>query len=199
MIAYVRGILAEKSPERAVVEASGVGYAFQIPLGTYDRLPRPGEEVKMLACHIVREDDESLFGFASEAERELFVKLTGVSGVGPRIALAILSSSSPGELSMAIAAGDSKRISAVRGVGRKTAEKICLELKDKIDLVSVRGAVEGEGIPAAVRDAVAALRALGFGEEASSKMVADAVSGDRRVNDVEQIIKLALSKKGKLK
>jgi Holliday junction DNA helicase RuvA len=91
MIVYVRGILTEKDPTRVVIEAAGVGYELLIPLSTYERLPREGAEVKLLAYHSVREDDEILFGFSSPQERELFTKLTGVSGVGPKIALAILS------------------------------------------------------------------------------------------------------------
>ena len=123
MIAYIRGTLIEKNPTRAVVEAAGVGYEILIPVSTYDRLPRTGDEVKLSVRHIVREDDETLFGFATESEKTMFVKLTGVSGVGPKIALQILSGSSIGELSMAIAGGNAKRISAIKGVGKKTAEK----------------------------------------------------------------------------
>ena len=101
MIAYVRGVLAEKGPDRVVIEAGGVGYELLIPVSTFDRLPKEGGEVKLLAWHCVREDDEALFGFATKEEREMFLKLTQVSGVGPKIALAILSGSSIGELSLA--------------------------------------------------------------------------------------------------
>ena len=136
MIAYVRGVLAEKSPTRAVIEAAGVGYELFIPISTYEKLPREGGEVKLLAYHCVREDDEILFGFATANERDMFAKLTGVSGVGPKIALAILSGASVGELALAIASGDAKRLSSVKGVGKKTAEKICVELKDKVDALA---------------------------------------------------------------
>ena len=124
MIAYIRGVLAEKDPGRVIVEAAGVGYEMLISLNTFDALPRKGEEVKLLAWHCVREDDEALYGFSAESEREMFMKLTQVSGVGPKIALAILSGSSIGELSLAIASGNAKRISSIKGVGKKTAEKI---------------------------------------------------------------------------
>ena len=139
MIAYVRGVLAEKEPTRAVIEAGGVGYELLIPVSTYEKLPRTGAEVKLLAHHCVREDDETLFGFATEDEKAMFGKLVSVSGVGPKIAIAILSGSSIGELSMAIAGGDAKRISAIKGVGKKTAEKICVELRDKVDVFAGRG------------------------------------------------------------
>ena len=191
MIAYVRGTLALKTPMRVVVEAAGVGYEVLIPLSTYERLPREGEQVRLLTFHCVREDDEMLFGFASEGEREMFSQLTGVSGVGPKIALAILSGGSAGELAAAIAGGDAKRLSAIKGVGRKTAEKICVELRDKVDAFAV-GEAGGRPDPV-LRDAVAALRALGFNEETSAKMVADAVGKNPSVESVEQIIKMALA------
>ena len=192
MIAYVRGTLAEKEPTRVVVEAAGVGYEFVIPLSTYDRLPRTGEEVKILAYHAVREDDETLFGFATDDERALFGKLTSVSGVGPKIAIAILSGAAIGELSQAIVGGDAKRIAAIKGVGKKTAEKICVELRDKVDAFAGRGGVP---VSPVLRDAVAALRALGFNEETSAKMVADVVAAHPEVADVETAIKLALAGK----
>ncbi len=195
MIAYVRGVLAEKSPTRAVLEAAGVGYELLIPISTYEKLPREGAEAKLLAYHCVREDDEILFGFATAHERELFVKLTGVSGVGPKIALAILSGASVGELALAIASGDAKRLAAVKGVGKKTAAKICVELRDKVDALafSARGA---DGRPAAspiAADAVAALRALGFSDETSAKMVADILAKNPDAESVERVIKLALA------
>jgi len=192
MIAYIRGTLALKTPTRVIVEAAGVGYEALIPLSTYDRLPREGEEVKLLTFHCVREDDESLFGFASDGEREMFAKLTGVSGVGPKIAIAMLSGGSIGELSSAIVGGDAKRLSAIKGVGRKTAEKICVELRDKVDAFAASGLAGGKPDPV-LRDAVAALRALGFNEETSAKMVADVVGRNPDVDTVEQVIKLALA------
>ena len=171
-----------------------MGYELLIPLSTYDRLPREGENVRLLAVHCVREDDELLFGFATEDEREMFRLLTGVSGVGPKIAIAILSGPSIGELAMAIFGGDAKRISAIKGVGRKTAEKICVELRDKVGAFAARGL--GGASPeakASLMDAVSALRALGFSEEVSSKMVADVVAKNPGANSVEQVIKLALA------
>ena len=194
MIAYVRGVLAEKEPMRVVVEAAGVGYEALIPLSTYERLPREGEEVRLLTAHCVREDDEVLYGFATADERDMFGRLTGVSGVGPKIAIAILSGSSVGELAMAIAGGDAKRISAIKGVGKKTAEKICVELRDKVDAFAVRGiGGPGRGAKPMLADAVQALRALGFNEETSSKMVAEVVAKNPGADTVEQIIKLALA------
>ena len=197
MIAYIRGTLVEKEPTRAVIEAGGVGYELLVPLSTYEKLPRTGSEAKLLAYHCVREDDEILFGFATDDEKAMFAKLTSVSGVGPKIALAILSGSSIAELAMSIAGGDFKRISAIKGVGKKTAEKICVELKDKVSEFAFSGRA-GANAPAPIaKDAVAALRALGFNEEISSKMVADVLAKDSAIDSVEAIIKQALSGRSK--
>ena len=194
MIAYIRGILTEKSPALAVLEAAGVGYELFIPVSTYDRLPRKGEEVKLLTFHSVKEDDEVLYGFATVEEKELFGKLTAVSGVGPKIALAILSGASIGELSMSIASGDAKRLSSIKGVGKKTAEKICVELRDKVNPFA--GGAAGKAGAKEERpylmDAVAALRSLGFNEEISTKMVTGVIAAKPDLKDTETIIKLAL-------
>jgi Holliday junction DNA helicase RuvA len=198
MIAYVRGTLAEKGPDRVVIEAGGIGYELLIPVSTFDRLPKEGGEAKLLAWHCVREDDEALFGFATKEEREMFLKLTQVSGVGPKIALAILSGSSIGELSLAIASGNAKRISSIKGVGKKTAEKICVELKDKVNAIealaatSRRGGAEGEKAPM-LRDAVLALTALGFNDETANKMVSKVLADNPSVKDVETLVRLALA------
>lgn len=198
MIAYVKGILAEKSFDRVIVEAAGVGYELFIPVSTFDKLPREGEEVKLLAWHCVREDDEILFGFATSPEREMFLKLTQVSGVGPKIAIAILSGTSIGELSLAIASGNAKRISAIKGVGKKTAEKICVELKDKVNAIEALAATSRsskDDVKAPMlRDAILALSALGFNEETANKMVTQVVQENPSVSDVETVIRLALSR-----
>ena len=197
MIAYIRGILAEKEPTCVIVEAAGVGYAMTIPLSTFDRLPKTGGEVKLLACHCVREDDETLYGFATEAEKAMFAKLTSVSGVGPKIAIAILSGSSIGELSLAIASGNAKRISSIKGAGKKTAEKICIELKDKVNAIEALASSgrSGEGkssVSPMLHDAILALAALGFSDEAANKMVGQVVAAHPEALDTESIIRLAL-------
>ena len=195
MIAYIRGMLVEKEPTRAVIEAGGVGYELLVPLSTYEKLPRTGSEAKLLAHHCVREDDEILFGFATDDEKAMFAKLTSVSGVGPKIALAILSGSSIAELAMSIAGGDAKRLAAIKGVGKKTAEKICVELRDKVSEFAFSGrGGEGASSPIA-KDAVAALRALGFNEETSAKMVSDVLARDAAADSVEKVIKAALAGK----
>ena len=195
MIAYIRGILAEKTPAKAIIEAGGVGYEILIPVSTYDSLPRTGAEAKLLICHILREDDELLFGFGSKAEKEMFLKLTSVSGVGPKSALAIISGSSIGELSLAISTSNAKRISSIKGIGKKTAEKICIELKYKVNaieaLASAGNKGKSENAPV-IRDAILALTALGFSEENANIMVSKAIAGKTDVPNVETIIRLAL-------
>ena len=193
MIVHIRGVLVEKEPTRVVIEAGGIGYELLVPLSAYEKLPRTGNEAKLLVHHCVREDDEILFGFATADEKALFEKLISVSGVGPKIALAILSGSSVGELARAIAGGDAKRLSAIKGVGRKTAEKICVELKDKVGEFAFSGHGDA-GAPAPLaQDAVSALRALGFNEETSSKMVSEVLAKNPEVDSVGQIIKMSLS------
>ena len=202
MICHVRGILVEKDPTRVVLEAAGVGYEILIPLSTYDRLPKTGAETKLLTFHSVREDDEVLFGFATPAEKELFAKLNEVSGVGPKVALSVLSGGSVGELALAIASGNAKRLASIKGLGKKTAEKICLELRDKVNAIEALSATQRSGGKDAaapvLRDAILALSALGFNEETANKMVSDVIAKNPEAKDTETVVRLALSggKKG---
>lgn len=203
MIVYIRGILAEKEPTRAVVEAAGVGYEINIPVSTYERLPPTNDPVKLLVCHCVREDDELLFGFATAEERELFTLLNGVSGVGPKLALSVLSGSSVGELALAISTSDSKRLSAIKGVGKKTAEKICVELKDRVNAFAFTGAgarktgADDSSKPNVqlIRDVIAALTKLGFDDETSNRMVMKAMDANPGIADTGTLIRKALSAK----
>jgi Holliday junction DNA helicase RuvA len=195
MIVYLRGILAEKSPTAVVVECGGVGYGALIPLSTYDRLPATGEETKLFTYHAVREDDELLFAFSTPAERDMFMLVNGVSGVGPKTALAVLSGFSIGDLQLAISQSDAKRIASVKGIGKKTAERIVVELKDKvnpIEALAASSAATSKEQGAVLRDAMLALAALGFGEDAARKMVSDVLESDPGVNDTETVIKRAL-------
>lgn len=193
MIVHIRGVLVEKSPARAVVEAAGVGYEIFIPISTYDKLPRVGENTKLLISHIVREDDEILFGFSTEDEREMFRLLLSVSGVGAKTAIQMLSAASLSELATAIAGGDVKRISSIKGVGKKTAGKVCVELKDRVNAFVFAASSSGAQNSSVAGDAVMALRALGFSDEASSKMVAEVLSSKTDADTVEKVVKLALA------
>lgn len=132
MIASVRGTVTLRRPGAAVVECGGVGYALAVSAETLKHVPKVGEECALHAHLVLRDDGIQLYGFASEEERELFLLLVGVQGVGPKVALAVLSGGAPRELMRAIAAGDSARFQAVPGIGKRTAERIIVELREKV-------------------------------------------------------------------
>ena len=196
MIAFLNGILDQKHPTSVVLDVQGVGYAVLIPLGTYDRLPAIGERCRLLVHHHIREDGQLLCGFATEEERRMFELLIGISGIGPKLALGVLSGLSVAELRAAIAEGNCKRLSGVRGVGKKTAERIVVELRDKIDPVEAlagRAAAGGNTAGAAsLRDTVLALAALGFPQDQARKMVQAALDAGADAADTEALLKHAL-------
>ncbi len=137
MISFLVGIIEEKSDSTLTLDVNGVGYELGISRSTYLSLPAEGERAKVLTFMSVREDGVSLFGFATKEEKELFLKLTSVSGIGPRVAIGILSGMLISELIKSILQGDLRSLSAIKGLGKKTAERLCLELKDKLSPVGV--------------------------------------------------------------
>lgn len=197
MIAYLNGILAVKDIARVVVECGGVGYEAAIPLSTFDRLPAAGERVKLFTHHEVREDAQLLFGFATERERDIFELIITVSGVGPKIALGILSGLTVADLQVAISSGDAKRLSAVKGVGKKTAERLVVELRDKInpiEAIAAAGAqAGGDERGNIMRDALMALCSLGYGEDEARRRVQQALDKDPSVADTQTLVRRALS------
>jgi len=198
MYAYIKGELAEKSLEGIVVETGGVGYEILVPTVVLDRLPAVGSQVKIYTYLFVREDQMCLYGFASKEQLKFFLLLISVSGIGPKGALAILSAMDIGDLRFAILAGDVKTISKAPGVGKKTAERLVLELKDKIGIdtdyddntVAETGTVT-TAINTAKQEAIAALLALGYSSAEATKAVYSVEDGDE---DVESILKKALKK-----
>jgi len=167
MITYLHGKLIEALPTQVTVEVNGVGYEALIPLSSYDKLPAPGQAVKLLTHLVVREDAHVLYGFMSAAERGLFrLLINNVSGIGPKIALNILSGIQVTAFRGAVAGGDIKMLSQISGVGKKTAERIVIELKDKIGPGGVLEAKSAQRALSAdeqkINDAVLALIALGF-------------------------------------
>ena len=197
MIAYLNGILAEKDIARVVVECGGVGYEAAIPVSTFDRLPAEGGQVKLYTHHEVREDAQLLFGFATKPERDMFRLVTTVSGVGPKLALAVLSGLTVGDLQLAVSQGDSKRLATVKGIGKKTAERIVVELRDKINPIEALANATAETSKeqgAVLRDAMLALAALGFGEDVARAKVQMVLEEDPGLSDVEAVLKKALSK-----
>ena len=171
MISYIRGTLAEKNEDSAVVEAHGVGYQIFVPVPVLSELPPLGESVKIYTYFSVREDGMSLFGFLSRQDLAMFKQLIGVNGIGPKSALGILSALRPDVLRMAVASGDAMTISRAPGVGPKTAQRIILDLKDKIrpEDVLAGGLEESLAVPEEIsgvgqagKEAVEALTALGY-------------------------------------
>ena len=178
VISYVKGALAEKSGDRIVVEAGPVGLGIYVPLSVLEVLPPLGEEVKIYTYLQVREDDLSLYGFLNRQDLDMFRRLIGVNGIGPKGALGILSALSPDDLRLAILTGDAKAISKAPGVGAKTAQRIILDLKDKVSaeemLASVADTDERTSVPLmqeAGREAATALVALGYSNLEASKAV----------------------------
>ena len=178
MISYVKGALAEKSGDRIVVEAGPVGLGIYVPLSVLEVLPPLGEEVKIYTYLQVREDDLSLYGFLNRQDLDMFRRLIGVNGIGPKGAIGIPSALSPDDLRLPILTSEAKAISKAPGVGAKTAQRIILDLKDKVSaeemLASVADTEERTSVPLmqeAGREAATALVALGYSNLEASKAV----------------------------
>ena len=196
MIAFLDGLLEEKEPTRVVLNVNGVGYEAAIPLSSYDRLPAPGQRVRLLTVPVVREDAHLLFGFMSPEERSSFLLLSSVNGIGPKLGLAILSGLPVRDLKAAIANGDIKRLSGISGVGRKTAERLVLEMRDKLGKGDLMEAVTG-GLPgpadAKLRDVLLALISLGHKQADAQRMVKDLAPRISPDTPLEDVLRLALS------
>lgn len=197
MIEYVRGELAELTPAYAVVEAHGVGYGLSISLNTYSGIQNK-KDVKLYVVESIREDAYALFGFSTKQEREMFLLLITVSGVGANTARMILSAMSPAELCNVISSGNEKMLKTVKGIGLRTAQRIIVDLRDKIAVEGVADQMPAAGVAAAsamnneVRDeAIGALTMLGFSPAPSAKVVS-AILTDNPQLPVEQVVKLAL-------
>lgn len=196
MIAMLSGKIALKSPDAVILDVQGVGYRVQIPFSTYFALPEEGAPLSLHIHTNVKEDAIHLYGFLTLQEKQFFQLLLSVSGVGPKLARDILSNIQPDELAPALARGDLARLSAIPGIGKKSAERLVLELKDKVvklGLVSGRQVVPAEGVSVSVRDDVAsALTNLGYKEAVVAKVLAeiDTESG----SSMETVLKLALKR-----
>jgi len=196
MISFLRGTVVEVLPMRLIIEAGGVGYDVHIPLSTYDRLPAPGSEFKILTHLVVREDAHILFGFATAEERDLFLLLVNnVSGVGPKLALAVLNGTTPVTFRGLVVAGDISALSKIKGVGKKTAERIVVELRDKVgvsaawEAASAQQSLSPEELH--INDAVLTLIALGY-KQAEAHKVVRAIRDAQPKSTVEELVKEAL-------
>lgn len=199
MITFLHGKLVEALPTQVTLDVNGVGYEVLIPLSSFDKLPKPGGDLKLLTHLAVREDAHVLYGFATVAERELFRMLINtVSGIGPKTALNVLSGMNPTAFRGAVAGGDVKALSQISGVGKKTAERIVLELKDKI---GAAGAWEATSAARALsdsdqklNDAVLALMALGFKQQEAHDSIRAAQAMLGETTSVEDLVRAALKK-----
>ena len=191
MIAHIKGLLIEKSPTEVVLEVNGIGYSINISLNTFSKLGNE-KNIKLFTHQIIKEDSHSLYGFYEKSERFLFIKLISVSGVGASTARTMLSSLSPNEIISAISNGDVKLIQSIKGIGSKTAQRIILELRDKLNLVGedqTTDLIQNSS----VSEAISALEVLGYSNKQTNKVVGQIYNQNPGI-DVESLIKKALNK-----
>ena len=199
MIGRISGTLIESAFTEIMIDVNGVGYLINIPLSTYDTLPREGEKTAVLTYLNVREDALDLYGFATKEEKQLFKMLLSVSGVGPKVALNILSAMSVQNFCSAVANGDAKTLSKLKGLGPKTAERLVLELKNKVAAVVPEskfgpGPAVSEGKSRSIEDAALALAQLGFKYDQAATAVRKIADGlDEKECSAENLIKLTLA------
>ena len=187
MIGRLTGLLARKEPPSLLLDVNGVGYELDAPMSTFYDLPAIGEKVVLYTYLVVREDAQLLYGFSRESQRQLFRSLLKVNGVGPRVALAVLSGLSESELLTCLAHEDIARLTKVPGIGRKTAERLIVELRDKVDLTAApaAGAARPLTVPAdPVSEAVSALIALGYKPAEASRAVGSVPGEGLRSEDL---------------
>lgn len=195
MYAYFRGRIAAKEPDLVIVDVNGIGYNIRISAGTASLLPSVGEEAKLYTYTAVREDAISLYGFLTKDDLDMFRLLIGVNGIGPKGGQSILSVMSPDDLRFAIVSGDAKMIAKAPGIGAKTAQRIILDMRDKVSLEDTLHADAGEvrsdfSVPDSVREAVEALTALGYGATEASRAVKEVKGAEQMA--VEEILKASL-------
>jgi Holliday junction DNA helicase RuvA len=187
MIGRISGTLVEKNFPQIVVSCGGVGYEIDVPMSTFYPLPRTGEEVTLLTHLVVREDAHLLYGFITAPERAAFRQLLKISGVGPKVALSVLSGLSVDDLSAAVASEDAGRLTKIPGIGKKTAERLVLELRDKLPKTVT--AVRAEGASASGNDVVGALLALGYNEREAAAAVKQVPADLQLADAIRQALK----------
>jgi Holliday junction DNA helicase RuvA len=196
MIAHLRGLLLSKAPNQAVIECAGVGYELAISVTTFSALANEGAEASLHVHTHVREDQIALFGFAEAQEKRLFEKLLTISGIGPKLAITVLSGISADRLVMAIRGADHAALTKVPGIGKKTAERVVLELKDKLEDIAVAQDVAGtvHHYGAAGDDALSALINLGYPRPAAQKAIDTAIERNPELaKDFETLFRAAMA------
>src|SRR5437763_8092142 len=199
MITFLEGKLVNALPTQAIVDVGGVGYEVFIPLSSYDKLPAIGQPIRILTHLAVREDAHLLYGFMTAAERDLFrLLVNNVSGIGPKLALAVLSGMSVGNFKSAVVNNDVASLSKISGLGKKTAERIVLELKDKLGVSAVWEAASAAHAPtpeeSQANEAVLALIALGYKQVDAHKTVRDLQERQPEIKSAEELVKRALQR-----
>ena len=193
MIVTIRGTLIRKMPAQIIIEAGGIGYALSISANTFDQLPKSGDEVSLLTYFHVTENNQALFAFSNETERELFLMLIGVSGIGPKTAIILLSSVTPDEFKRRLIAGEVSMLTALPGIGPKTARRIIVELKDKFVKLSADDLPkEDDNLVPEISDAYDALLALGFQMKDIQGAIGKIQDGSQNLR-TEDIIKRVLA------
>ncbi|MDE3056634.1 MAG: Holliday junction branch migration protein RuvA [Bacteroidota bacterium] len=199
MISHLKGALDRKSPTEIVVDVNGVGYAVNITLATFDKLPEIGKEIFVLTYLHVREETQQLFGFLTETEREMFRLLISVSGIGPKIAQGILSGASAETLREMIALGNISSLTSLPGIGRKTAERLVVELRDKITKLEPEMTSTGTKTQAGIRsEALLALTSLGYNRTVGEKAIRSALQElNEKEPTLEELLKQAIKAAGR--
>ena len=189
MIGRIQGVLLEKNPPQIVVDCQGVGYEMEVPMSTFYNLPGAGEPITLLTHLVVREDAHLLYGFGTEAERRAFRQLIKISGVGARTALSVLSGLSVAELAQAVTLQESGRLTKIPGIGKKTAERLLLELKDKLgaDLTTAVGVIRAAPVTA---DVLNALISLGYSDKEAVHAVKQLPAGVAVADGIKQALRL---------
>jgi Holliday junction DNA helicase RuvA len=191
MIGRLTGILIEKNPPQITVDVGGVGYELEVPMSTFYNLPAAGDKVSLHTHLLVREDAHCLYGFGSESERAAFRQLLKISGVGARTALAVLSGLSVAELAQAVTLQEAGRLVKIPGIGKKTAERLLLELRDKLGAAGLAAKVSGGGAPPdAASDILNALLALGYNEREAAGAMKQLPAGVAVSEGIRQALKL---------
>jgi holliday junction DNA helicase RuvA len=194
MIGRLGGILVAKNPPQITLDVNGVGYEIDVPMSTFYSLPATGQKVQLVTHYVVREDAHLLFGFATEEERAAFRQLIKVTGIGPKVALSVLSGLTVAELNQAVVMQDVKRLTRVPGIGNKTAERLLLELRGKVVAVGAALAAGAAPVSSPANDVVNALLALGYSDKEAAAACRD-LPADLPINDAIRAALKTLSKK----
>jgi Holliday junction DNA helicase RuvA len=194
MIAFLRGRLFSKTPNQAIVECAGVGYDVTISVATFTTLPPEGAEARLYIYTHVREDQLALFGFVEPQEKRLFEKLLTITGIGPKLAITVLSGIDSSRLVTAIRGGDHATLTRIPGIGKKTAERVVLELKDKLDDMAVAPSTASAAYGPAGDDALSALVNLGYARPIAQRAIETAIAKQPEVaNDFELLFRAAMA------